>query len=52
MVNWFEQTDQYFRGLDLWNLGVDEAYANVTSLITDQIFFYSLSEDCDKVIIK
>lgn len=49
MANWFEKTDKYFRWLNLWNLKVDQAYVNVTHLVTDEIFFYSLSEDCDKV---
>lgn len=37
-----------FRNLDLRRLGVDEAYINISSTLSDPIWMYSLSEECYK----
>lgn len=48
-----EYTDRFFRGLDLWSLGVDEAFLNVSHSATaadgNDYYLYTLSEECDKV---
>lgn len=46
-----EYTDRFFRGLDLWSLGVDEAFLNVShsAATNDDYYLYTLSEECDKV---
>lgn len=44
-----EYTERYFRGLDLWSLGVDEAFVNATVGGLRGYYLYSLSDECDKV---
>nr|XP_040224539.2 heparan-alpha-glucosaminide N-acetyltransferase [Anopheles coluzzii] len=47
-----EYTDRFFRGLDLWSLGVDEAFLNVSHSAAaadgNDYYLYTLSEECDK----
>ncbi|ETN58096.1 hypothetical protein AND_010303 [Anopheles darlingi] len=45
-----EYTEHYFRGLDLWSLGVDEAFLNVSHHAPSERdhYLYALSEECDK----
>ncbi|XP_055529975.1 heparan-alpha-glucosaminide N-acetyltransferase [Wyeomyia smithii] len=43
-----EYTEQYFRGLDLWSLWVDQAFLNASIDGLRNYFLYSLSEDCEK----
>ncbi|XP_055612390.1 heparan-alpha-glucosaminide N-acetyltransferase [Uranotaenia lowii] len=43
-----EYTERFFRGLDLWSLGVDEAFINGTVRGLKNYFLYSLSDECDK----
>ncbi|XP_029728719.2 heparan-alpha-glucosaminide N-acetyltransferase [Aedes albopictus] len=43
-----EYTERYFRGLDLWSLGVDEAFVNATVGGLRGYYLYSLSDECDK----
>lgn len=38
-----------FRGLDMRNLGIDEAWLVVTSQLTNPSWLYVLSDDCDQV---
>lgn len=39
----------YFRGLDMNALGIDQAYVNVTHQLEDKsVYLYRLSADCDK----
>lgn len=46
-----EYTERYFRGLDLWSLGVDEAFVNATISGLRSYFVYSISDECDKVSV-
>ncbi|XP_047119724.1 heparan-alpha-glucosaminide N-acetyltransferase-like [Schistocerca piceifrons] len=50
-MSWIEDPGvDVFRGLNLRDLGVDQAFVNVTSQIkgTDKLYLYSLSEECYK----
>lgn len=50
---WTEWTDNLFRGLDLRDLQVDEAFLNVTNAVANKKFcLYSLSEECVKCPFK
>lgn len=52
-MSWIEWSEKYFRGLDLTQLSVDEAYFNVTNQHADKTFYlYSLSSDCIKCPFK
>lgn len=44
-----EYTERYFRGLDLWSLGVDEAFINATVYGSQNYYLYSLSDECERV---
>lgn len=49
-MSWIEDPGwQEFRGLNLSDLKVDEAYVNVTSLLHSPLWLYTLSEECYKV---
>jgi hypothetical protein len=49
-MSWIEDPGwQEFRGLNLSDLEVDEAYVNVTSLIYSPLWLYTLSDECYKV---
>ncbi|XP_058835834.1 heparan-alpha-glucosaminide N-acetyltransferase [Topomyia yanbarensis] len=43
-----ECTEQYFRGLDLWSLWVDQAYVNTSVDGLRNYYLYSLSDECEK----
>lgn len=45
---WTEWTATMFRGLDLTNLNVDQAYFNVSNADIKPYYLYSLSEECVK----
>jgi heparan-alpha-glucosaminide N-acetyltransferase len=45
-MTWFEWTDQYFRGLNIGSLWVDEAFFNITNQRNEEYFLYSLSPEC------
>lgn len=47
-MSWTEWTDTSFRGLDLKQLKVDEAFFNVSNAADVKFFLYSLSEECVK----
>lgn len=48
-MSWIEWTTvDNFRGLDLTQLKVDQAYLNVSNQQSTKYFLYSLSEDCIK----
>lgn len=47
-MSWIEWTDQKFRGLDLTQLKVDQAYLNISNHQAQKYFLYSLSEECVK----
>lgn len=48
-MSWIEDPGwQEFRGLNLSNLKVDEAYLNVTSFIYSPLWLYTLSDECYK----
>ena len=42
------QNQRFFRGLDLNNLAIDEAFVNVTSNLLKDLFIYVLNEECYK----
>lgn len=49
-MSWIEDPGwEVFRGLNLSDLKVDEAYVNVTSHIDRPLWLYTLSEECYKV---
>lgn len=45
-MSWFEQTPEFFGGLRLWDLQIDEAYVNFSS--SRPLFVYTLAADCDR----
>lgn len=47
-MSWTEWTDTSFRGLDLRQLQVDEAFLNVSNAASKKFCLYSLAEDCVK----
>jgi len=47
-MSWIEWTDNKFRGLDLTQLKVDQAYLNISNQQSKKYFLYSLSEECVK----
>ena len=48
-MSWIEWTDNKFRGLDLTQLKVDQAYLNISNQQRDKKYWlYSLSEECVK----
>jgi heparan-alpha-glucosaminide N-acetyltransferase len=47
-MSWIEWTDNFFRGLDLTELNVDQAYLNVSNARNAPFYLYSLSEECVK----
>lgn len=47
-MSWTEWTDTSFRGLDLKQLKVDEAFFNVSNAASVKFFLYCLSEECVK----
>lgn len=47
-MSWIELTDSKFRGLDLTQLKVDQAYLNVSNQQSLKYYLYSLSEECVK----
>jgi hypothetical protein len=52
-MSWIEDPGwEEFRGLNLSNLKVDEAYVNVTSLLYSPLWLYTLSDECYKVGFK
>jgi hypothetical protein len=49
-MSWIEDPGwREFRGLNLSDLKVDEAYVNVTSLLYSPLWLYTLSDECYKV---
>jgi hypothetical protein len=49
-MSWIEDPGwQEYRGLNLSDLKVDEAYVNVTSLLYSPLWLYTLSDECYKV---
>lgn len=51
-MSWTEWTDTLFRGLNLKDLKVDEAYFNVSNGASDPFWLYVLSEECVKCPFK
>lgn len=52
-MSWIEWSENTFRGLDLTQLAVDEAYFNITNQQKNKTFYlYSLSSDCVKCPFK
>ena len=51
-MSWTEWTDSLFRGLDLTELNVDQAYLNVSNGLEKKLFLYWLPEDCVKCPFK
>lgn len=51
-MSWTEWTDTSFRGLNLKELKVDEAFFNVSNAFHEQYFLYALSEECEKCPFK
>lgn len=51
-MSWIEWSDKTFRGLDLTDLKVDQAYFNVTNHLDEQFYLYSLSAECVKCPFK
>lgn len=51
-MSWTEWTDTLFRGLDLKELGVDQAFLNVSNAGSGAFFLYSLSDECVKCPFK
>lgn len=49
LARMIEYTERYFRGLDLWSLGVDEAFINATVRGSQNYYLYSLSDECERV---
>jgi hypothetical protein len=49
-MSWIEDPGwEEFRGLNLSDLVVDEAYVSVTSLIDSPLWLYTLSDECYRV---
>ncbi|EDS25684.1 conserved hypothetical protein [Culex quinquefasciatus] len=48
LARMIEYTERYFRGLDLWSLGVDEAFINATVRGSQNYYLYSLSDECER----
>ncbi|KAK6633500.1 hypothetical protein RUM44_004107 [Polyplax serrata] len=49
MTSWIEDPGvDRWRGLSLSELGVDEAFVNVTSTIKETLWLYILNEDCER----
>jgi hypothetical protein len=51
-MSWTEWTDSSFRGLNLKQLKVDEAYLNVSNAQAKKFYLYLLSEECVKCPFK
>lgn len=52
-MSWIEWSENIFRGLDLSELAVDEAFFNITNQRKDVTYYlYSLSADCVKCPFK
>jgi heparan-alpha-glucosaminide N-acetyltransferase len=49
---WTEWTTTSFRGLNLMDLKVDEAFFNISNSMKTKFFLYSLSEECVKCPFK
>ena len=47
-MSWIEQTVPSFNGLDLESLRIDQCFLNITSQLTNQVYLYFLSDDCNK----
>lgn len=45
-MSWTEWTDTTFRGLDLRDLKVDQAYLNVSNALNEHFCLFTLSEEC------
>lgn len=51
-MSWTEWTELYFRGLNLNDLEVDQAFFNISSAMDIHLYLYSLSEECIKCPFK
>lgn len=51
-MSWTEWTDTTFRGLDLKELKVDQAYFNVSNARDEHFCLYTLSQECVKCPFK
>lgn len=51
-MSWTEWTETSFRGLDLRNLKVDQAYLNVSNALNKKFYLYALTEECIKCPFK
>lgn len=51
-MSWTEWTDTSFRGLNLKELKVDEAFFNVSNAADISYYLYALSEECEKCPFK
>lgn len=47
-MSWTEWTDTAFRGLNLKDLKVDQAFFNVSNGLSKKFYLYALSEECVK----
>jgi hypothetical protein len=47
-MSWIEWSDKVFRGLDLTDLKVDQAFFNVTNHLNENFYLYSLPVECIK----
>jgi hypothetical protein len=45
-MSWIEWTDSLFRGLDLSELKVDQAYLNISNSNDEHYYLYTLSDEC------
>ena len=51
-MSWTEWTDSSFRGLNLLELKVDEAFLNVSNARSHHYYLYTLSDECVKYPFK
>lgn len=51
-MSWTEWTDTLFRGLNLKDLKVDQAFFNVSNAASKGFYLYTLSEECVKCPFK
>lgn len=47
-MSWIEHTAPNFKGLDIGNLKIDQCFINITSQLSEKVFLYVLSDDCDR----